>query len=274
MVRPSRRSGTSPAVLAIVLAAALGAALALALLGPAVAPRSATEIVGVPFTRDPGGASPLGTDHLGRDVLSRLLHGGRSLVLVPLAGTVLATVLGGTLGVLAASTGRRPQTVLSRCLDVLIVLPPVLVLLVLLNTGAPRTLVLVATIVLVTTPFAARYARAAAEPLLHTGYVEHELAAGGRLLGVLVRDVVPNLAGPLLADTGLRYVGAVYLTASAGFLGYGPAGAGADWGSMIAENMPGAGLNVLAVLAPCAALVLFTVSANLLADRLAHRWAR
>lgn len=263
-----------PLVLGTGLLLALVLAVALAVLGPVMAPRAPTEIVGAPFSRPGARVSFLGTDHLGRDVLSRVFHGGRSLVLVPLAGTALATLLGGSLGVLAAGAGRRAQTALIRCLDVLIVLPPVLVLLVLLNTSAPRALVLVATIVLVTTPFAARYARAAAEPLLRSGYVEHALASGDRRAAVLVRDVAPNLTGPLLADTGLRYVGAVYLVASAGFLGYGPAGQGVDWGSMIAENASGANLNVWAVVAPCAALALLTVSANLVADRLARRWAR
>lgn len=244
----------------------------LALTGPVLAPYGAGELVGVPFSTAHGGF--LGTDHLGRDAWSRVLHGGRPIVVVPVVATMLATLVGGSLGVLAAALGRRTGGAVMRVLDVVVVLPPVLVLLVLLSRSEDRTATLVATVVIVSTPFVARFARAAAVPVLTSGYVEQATAMGAGRVTVLVREVVPNLAGPLLADAGLRFVGAVYLVASAGFLGYGPTSPATDWGSMIAENIDGAALNPWPVVAPCIAVAALTVTSNLAADRVARRIAR
>lgn len=263
---PSRRRRRAELPLALLL----GAVVLVAVSGPLLAPYGLGETVDIPFT-PPGGWPPLGTDHLGRDVWSRLLHGGRAIVVVPLVATAAATVLGGVLGLVTAAGGRRAGGALMRFLDVVAVLPPVLVLLVLLHRFDGRSSALVLAVVVVTTPFVARFTRAAALPILASGYVEQAVATGERRLAVLAREVVPNLTGPVLADAGLRFVGAIYLAASAGFLGFGPAPPGTDWGSMIAENIEGARLNPWAVVAPCTAIALLTVPANLLADRVA-RW--
>ena len=90
----------------------------------------------------------------------------------------------------------------------------------------------------------------------------------------LVRDVVPNLARPLLADAGLRFIGAIYLVAAAGFLGFGPPPPSTDWGSMISENVGGAGLNSRATIGPSLMVLLLTIPTNLLADRYARQVAR
>lgn len=249
------------------------AVLAVMAIGPIVAPHGAAETLEAPFTRS-SNSWPLGTDHLGRDVWSRLLHGGRAIIGLPLLATLMASLIGGVLGVAACASPRRTGALVMRSLDVVVVLPPVLVLLVLLNRSPGRSWVLVVAVVVVTTPFAARYAQSAATPILASGYVEQALATGEGRAAVLRREVVPNLAGPLLADTGLRFVGAIHLAAAAGFLGFGPAPPATDWGSMIAENIDGAGLNPWAIVAPCLAIALLTVPTNLLADRFAQRVAR
>lgn len=199
-----------------------------------------------------------------------MLHGGRPIVLIPVVATGLATLVGGSLGILAAALGPRGSSAIIRVLDVLVMLPPILVLLILLSRGQNRSVTVIAAIVIVTVPFVARYIRAVALPVLASGYVEQALSMGDNRLTVFVREVVPNLAVPLLADAGLRLVGAVYLVAAAGFLGYGPTSPATDWGSMIAENIEGARLNAWPVVVPCVAIAVLTVSGNLAADRLSR----
>lgn len=270
--RGSRRPAGGRLGLALV-AAPLLAVVVVAIAGPWLAPHGVGETVAVPFS-DPGPGLPLGADHLGRSVWSRLLHGGRPIVLVPVVATAVTTVVGGLLGIAIASLSRRRERWLLSALDVVIVLPPVLVLLLALYRFGASSAVLVLVVVVVTTPYVARFTKATARPLLGTGWVEHAVAAGEGRWSVLVREVVPNLMGPLLADAGLRFVGAVYLVASAGFLGFGPAPPASDWSSMIAQNIEGAGLNLWSVVAPAAAIAALTVPTNLLADRLLRRLAR
>lgn len=253
----------------VVAAIAAGAVVVLALAGPWIAPHGAAETVGPPY-RPPGDVGVLGTDHLGRDLWSKILHGGRTVVVLPLLATAVATTLGAALGVVT-STGRLGGRAVQRGLDVLVVLPPMLVLLLLLYGLDDRSAAIVAAIVLVSTPFVARFTRAAVAPILASGYVESAVALGEGRIAVLAREVAPNLTGPLLADAGARFVGAVYLAAAAGFLGF---GAGeTDWGTLIADNLDGARLNPWGVVAPCLAVIALTVPANLVADGIARRWA-
>ncbi|GCB44757.1 ABC transporter permease [Streptomyces sp. NL15-2K] len=249
--------------------AAATAVVALALLGPFLA-GSHTASVGVPFL-PPGGGHLLGTDVLGRDVLNRVLAGGWIVVALATGATVLATTLGLVLGVLSALARRRSGELLFRGLDVLVVIPAVLLLLV-LATGFPGSdLAVLLAVALTTAPLSARVVRAAAQQVVTTGYVEVALSRGDSKLTVLVRDILPNILRPVLADTGLRFVAAVYLTSTAGFLGLGAGAPAANWGRMVAENLPGASLTVWPLVVPTVLLVVFTVAVNLLTDELAHR---
>lgn len=246
--------------------------VALALVGPFLA-GSPTAPVGVPFSA-PGDGHPLGTDALGRDVLNRVLVGGWIVVALATGATLLATALGVTIGVLATLARRRSGELLFRGLDVLAVIPAILLLLV-LATGFPGSdLAVLLAVALTTTPFSARVARAAAQQVVTTGYVEVALSRGDSKLTVLARDILPNILGPVLADTGLRFVAAIYLTSTAGFLGLGAGAPAANWGRMVAENLPGASLTVWPFVVPTVLLVVFAVSINLLTDELANRIGR
>ncbi|WP_282085349.1 ABC transporter permease subunit [Streptomyces tendae] len=242
--------------------------LLLALLGPAVAPHSPSAQLAAPF-QPPDAQFLLGTDVLGRDVASRVLGGGRTLVLTALAGTAAAGAVGLTAGVLAAMVSRRLGDLLVRCVDALAVLPALLVVLV-LAAGFPGShAALVTAVALATAPFSTRVLRAAADTVLDSGYVEAALARGDTRRAVLRHDVLPNIAGPALTDTALRLVAALHLTATAGFLGLGPGGAAPDWGRMVSENVPGATLAAAPFLAPALLLVVLSVCVGLLAGRLA-----
>ncbi len=257
----------SPAT--IVLFMLLLAVLFLAVFGPMISPHDRGTVVSLPF--DPA-IGVFGTDHLGRDVLSRILHGGRPIVIIPVVATVLATLIGGVLGVAAAAL--RRDDVIMRVMDVFAVIPSLLIALVLFHRFGAQHWVLALAVIIASIPFTTRYARAAAFPIIHSAYVEQARMIGESAPIILIRDVAPNLARPLLADAGLRFIGAIYLVAAAGFLGFGPPPPSTDWGSMISENIGGAGLNAWATIAPSLMVLLLTIPTNLLADRFARQFAR
>ncbi|MDT0429929.1 MULTISPECIES: ABC transporter permease [Streptomyces] len=247
--------------------------LLLALLGPLVAPYSPTAQLAAPF-QPPDGRFLLGTDVLGRDVASRVLGGGRSIVLTALAGTAAAGAIGMAVGVLAAMVSRRLGDLLVRCVDALAVVPALLVVLVLAAGFPGSDAALVAAVALATAPFSTRILRAAGETVLSSGYVEAALARGDSRPAVLRHDVLPNIAGTALMDTALRLVASLHLTATAGFLGLGQSGAEPDWGRMVNENVPGATLAATPFLAPALLLVGLSVCVGLPAGRLAEAVGR
>lgn len=253
----------------VALCVVLLAVLLLAVFGPMIASHDRGAVVSLPFDTEVG---VFGTDHLGRDVLSRILHGGRPIVIIPIVATALATLIGGVLGVAAAALQR--DDVIMRVMDVFAVIPSILVALVLFHRFGAQHWVLALAVIIASIPFTTRYARAVAFPIIHSAYVEQARMIGESAPIILIRDVVPNLARPLLADAGLRFIGAIYLVAAAGFLGFGPPPPSTDWGSMISENIGGAGLNPWATIAPSIMVLLLTIPTNLLADRFARQVAR
>ncbi|MEU3183950.1 ABC transporter permease subunit [Streptomyces sp. NPDC006923] len=240
----------------------------LALLGPLAAPHSPTEQLAAPFQR-PDGQFLLGTDILGRDVVSRVLSGGRTIVLIAMAGTAVAGVIGVAAGVLAALVSRRFGDLVLRVVDALAVLPALLLVLVLAAGFPGSDSAVVAAVALATAPFSVRVLRAAADAILTSGYVEVARARGDSGRSVLRHDVLPNIAGPVLLDTALRLVASLHLAATAGFLGLGRGGSAPNWGRMVNENIPGASLAMAPFLAPALLLVVLSVCVGLLAGRLA-----
>ncbi|MBB0242570.1 ABC transporter permease subunit [Streptomyces alkaliphilus] len=245
--------------------------LLLILLGPELAPHGPTATPGPPY-RPPAAGAPLGTDHLGRDVLSMVLHGGRPLLLTGLLAVGIGSVFGASAGLLTALAGARsrlPRMLLMRPLDALAAVPPVLLVLLIL-TALPGRVGLITAIALAGTPLSARVAYAAAEQVVGRAHVEAAIARGESRCRLLGREVLPLVAGALLADAGIRFTGAVYLVAAAGFLGVGGS-SDADWGRLIVEALPGASLQPLALLAPVLAVALVAVTVNLAADSAGHR---
>jgi peptide/nickel transport system permease protein len=236
-----------------------------ALCGPLIAPHGPTEQLGMPF-QAPGSGHPLGTDVLGRDVLSRLLCGGRVIVLTGLGATLLAGTAGLAAGVLAGLASRRTGDLVLRLVDALAVLPALLLILVLAAGFPGSDLAVVAAVALATTPFSVRVLRAATRQVAVTGYAEAAYARGDSRWAVLRHDILPNIAGPALMDTALRLVASIHLTSTAGFLGLGRGAPSPNWGRMVKENIPGAPLSAAPFLAPTLLLVLLSVCVGLLAD--------
>ncbi|RCG28571.1 ABC transporter permease [Sphaerisporangium album] len=260
--RPRRRP------LPLLAAAGASFVVAVALAGPLLAPYGPAERLGLPF-QAPGGAHPLGTDLLGRDVLSRVLWGGRVIVLTGVGATLAAGAVGMAAGVLAGLAPRHTGDLVLRLVDALTVLPALLLMLVLAAGFPGSDLAVVAAVALATTPFSVRVLRAATRRVAATGYAETAYARGDGRWAVLVHDILPNIAGPALVDTALRLVASVHLTATAGFLGLGRGAPAPNWGRMVNENLPGASLSAAAFLAPTSLLVLLSVCVGLLADRAA-----
>jgi peptide/nickel transport system permease protein len=245
--------------------AVLGLIVAVVLLGPYVAPHGPDSLIGIPFT-GPGGSSVLGTDALGRDVLSRILGGGRSLVVVAGAATVLAYLVGAAAGLLAGYTRSLIDPLIMRFLDVIIAFPPILFLLV-LASGAGHSLIgLTLGIAAVQFPGVARIVRSAALQVSVRGYVEAATARGEPARYVLFREILPNIRSIIVADAGPRLTISILLVAALSFLGFGQRPPAPDWASMISDNQPGLTLNPWAALAPALIIAALTVSLNILAD--------
>ena len=219
--------------------------LALIAIGPFFAPHDPAGIAGIPLQR-PNGPFLFGTDALGRDVLSRLLWGGRSIVGLAVLATGLAYVVGASIGLLAGYTKSLVDPLLMRAMDVLLAVPPLLFLLV-LATGAGRSIpVLVLGVATVHVPSIARIVRAATQEVSTRGYVEAAVARGERIPALLAREILPNVLG----------------------LGLQPPAA--DWALMIAENRGGITLQPWAVAAPALLIAFLTISVNLVADAVAR----
>ncbi|MFD5653379.1 ABC transporter permease [Streptomyces sp. NPDC127039] len=249
------------------MAVLVGAVVVAGLVGPWLAPHSATELVATPYT-GPGPGHLLGTDHLGRDVLSRLLRGGPSVLLTTASATAVTVVLGTAAGLLAALAGhRRPaaEGVVMRPFDALAALPPMLALLLVLTAVPSRIGVVLASCV-AGLPLSARIIRSAALPVLRRPHVELAVARGERWFWVLRHEVLPLVVTTVLADAGLRFVFSLYLVSAAGFLGVGASGS--DWGTLVHEALPGAALQPYALLAPLVAIAVLAVGVNLLSDTL------
>ncbi|MFI6163700.1 ATP-binding cassette domain-containing protein [Micromonospora haikouensis] len=263
MSPPGRRHRTPARLRLAVGVALLAVPLLVAVVGPALAGDAAPR--GRPF--DPGGA--FGTDFVGRDVLRQVLLGGRSVVGVALAATALAYLVGVPLGLLAALTRRRwLDELVMRPLDLLLAVPS-LILLILLAATAPRgPATLVGIVAVIGLPEVARISRAAALPLAHGPAMEAMRLYRETWWRRAVGHVVTGSRRVLLADAGVRFIGALYLVATASFLGVGVAPDAADWAVMVDRNRAGLLLQPWSVLVPAALLVALAVGVNLVADRL------
>ncbi|KUJ68412.1 ABC transporter permease [Streptomyces albus subsp. albus] len=268
------RGTRRPAVRTLVRTAPAMLFTALALAGPWLAPHAIDKPVTEPYGGHGQDGAALGGDQLGRDVLSRLLAGGRELIATSLLVAALVTGIAALLGTAGALRPRLGRVVERAC-DVLMLLPAVLgILLVTLSWPDGGRPAVISAAVALGVPYAVRLVAAAAAPVAHSGYVEAAVAGGERLWHLVVREVLPNLRASLLALFGLRFVAAVHLVATAGFLQVGPQPPAADWALMIRENAPGILLNPWAVVAPSIAIGLLAMSVNLAADALAPRTGR
>jgi peptide/nickel transport system permease protein len=245
----------------------------LAVLGPYVAPHAPTQPIGAPLS-GPSGGAPLGTDFLGRDVLSRLLFGGRSVIGLAAAATGLAYLVGLAIGLVAGYSRTLVDPLLMRTVDVMLAFPPLLFLLVLIAGAGSSVGVLVLGVAIIQAPAISRIVRTATLEVSVRGYVEAAVARGERAVAVISREVLPNILAPVLVDAGLRFTYSILIIASVNFLGLGLQPPNSDWARMIGENRAYISLNSLAVVAPAAMIAILTIGVNLTGDAIARSLGR
>ena len=253
--------------------ALLFAVVALALVGPLFSPHPPDEPIGIPLT-GPADGAPLGTDFLGRDVLSRVLWGGRSVLLYAGLATLLAYLVGGTVGLIAGYNRALADSVLMRFVDVLLSFPPLIFLLVLVTGAGTSPWILVIGVALIQAPLVARIVRTATLEQAVRGFVEAAVARGERTGAIVRRELLPNIVAPIAADAGLRFTYSIILVASVNFLGLGLQPPAADWALIISENRTGLDLNPLVILAPALLIALLTIALNLVGDAVARTLGR
>ena len=243
--------------------------LGAALLAPLLAPYGETEVVGDVWEASSRSAL-LGTDQLGRDLVSRLLYGARNTVGVALVATLLAFVLGVVGGSAAALIGGWVDSLLNWLVEVLLALPSLILALLLLSVLSPSvtTVVLVSALLSATRVF--RLARALALDMTAVEFVELARLRGEGWWWVVRSEIVPNTYGPLLAELGLRFCFVFLFISSLSFLGLGMQPPTADWGSMVRDNAGAMPFGLAAPFFPAAAIALLTVAVNLVVDWLAQ----
>lgn len=236
------------------------------LFGPAFAPHDPEQLaVGLPLSA-PSADLPLGTDHLGRDVFSRFLSGGRMVLLIPLAAVALAALIGGLPGMVAAYLGGTVDAIVARLFDILLTLPPLLIALAVIAGFGSSTTVLLITVALIYAPQVGRVARGATSSVVAADYVEAARARGERSLTIVVREIAPNITGPVVSDLALRVTYGVIFIATLNFLGLGAQPPSPDWGLSIAESLGFVQVQPWASLAPVVGIAALSVGLNLVAD--------
>ncbi|MBG6120354.1 MULTISPECIES: ABC transporter permease [unclassified Sphingobium] len=240
--------------------------LAVALFGPMLAPYPVGAFVAYDVFDGQSAKHWLGSDYLGRDVLSRLMSGARYTVGLAAAAALLASTSGTALALTAAVGGAKVDEPLSRFMDMLISIPSKIFSLVLVAAFGSSLGLLLLIAAFTYIPGNYRIARALAVNLAQMDYVQVAKARGERRFYIAIAEILPNMIHPLLADFGLRFVFIVLLLSGLSFLGLGVQPPDADLGSLVRENISGLGEGALAIIAPAVAIATLTVGVNLLID--------
>lgn len=242
--------------------------LAAAIVGPLLAPYPVGAFVDYEVFSGLSSRFLLGSDYLGRDVLSRLLWGARYTVFLGAGAALLASMTGTALALTASVRGGWVDEVLSRAMDTLISIPSKIFALVMVAAFGSSLGLLLAITAITYVPGNFRIARALAMNVVALDFVTVARARGEGAVHIALREVLPNMLRPLLADFGLRFVFIVLLLSGLSFLGLGVQPPHADLGSLVRENISGITEGAPAIIVPAIAIATLTVGANLLIDAL------
>ena len=245
-------------------------ALICAVFAPWIAPFGERDIVGeiwLPM----GDGHLLGTDNLGRDLLSRLIFGARTTIFVALAATVLSFSLGMILSFTAAVTGGLVDQTLSRFNDLMMAIPTLIFALVVLAVLPQELWILILVMAVLDSTRVFRIGRAVALDVAVMEFVEAARLRGEGGLWIIFREILPNTISPLLAEFGLRFAFSILFLSTLSFLGLGIQPPAADWGGMVKDNKDGIIFGIAAALVPGAAIAGLAISVNLVVDWLMKR---
>lgn len=240
-----------------------------ATLAPLIAPYSPTDIDPAHALQGPTWAHPFGTDEFGRDVLSRVIYGGRLALAVAVSATLIAVVAGGAIGLTLGYVRGWIEEVGSRILDAVLAVPGILILLVIVTALGTGPWVILFAMAVHYAPGSARIVRAAAMEVMPQDFVTAARARGERGASIVLREVQPNVRDVLFVEFAIRASWAVLLISALSFLGFGANPPTADWGLMIAEGQSTLSIAAWITLFPILALSTLVIGLNLAADGLA-----
>jgi peptide/nickel transport system permease protein len=241
----------------------------IAVFGPLFAPHGPADFMGLP-NKLPFGTAYFGTDHLGQDVLSRFLDGGRTILVLATLSTLLGLVLGTSLGLLAAYSRGLLDDVVMRAMDVILAFPQILLALVAISTLGPSGWLMVLAVGLTNMPRVARVTRAAAQPIVERDFVAAAEAIGLPRWRILFGEILPNVLSPLMVESSLRLTYSIGVIAALAFLGFSTNPNGADWGLMIQENFIALVVQPWGVVLPMLAVALLTIGTGMIGDGIAR----
>ena len=247
-----------------------GAFVFVALFAPWIAPYPAGEVVGDVWAAA-SGKYLLGTDNLGRDLLSRMIHGTRVTLTIAGLATALSFTMGSILGFVAAVVGGWVDQCLSRGVDLLMAIPTLIFALVVLSVLPSTITVLVLVMGTLDATRVFRLSRAVAADINVMDFVEAARLRGEKTRWIVFSEILPNALTPLVSELGLRFIFAVLFLSALSFIGLGVQPPDADWGAMVKENKEGIVFGIPAALIPAAAISVLTISVNLVADWILNR---
>lgn len=256
----------------------------MAIFAPLIAPYGMAEVVGDVWEPSrieillgiaPDGYTEsqywLGTDNIGRDLLTRMIYGGRTTIFIATMATVVSFTLGSVLGFFAAVTGGWVDQALSRFVDLVMSIPTLIFALVVLSVMPVTVPVLIVVMGLLDSTRVYRLARAVAVDIEVMDYVEAARLRGEKMKWIIFREILPNALSPLVAEMGLRFIFMVLFVSTLSFLGLGVQPPEADWGGIVKENKDGIVYGIPAALLPAFAIATLAISVNLVADWVLNR---
>ncbi len=241
-----------------------------AVFAPVLTPYGESEIVGSAYELW-GEGFVLGTDNLGRDMLTRLIYGARNTIGIAFATTVLSFLIGGIFGLMATALGGWVDQLLGRIVDVLMAIPTLIFALLLLTILGTDMIVLILVIAVLDSTRVFRLARAVSMNIVVLDFVEAARLRGEGTTWIILREVLPNSMPPLVAEFGLRFCFVFLFISSLSFLGLGLQPPTADWGSMVRDNATLITYGDITPLLPAGAIALLTVGVNFVVDWFLHK---
>jgi peptide/nickel transport system permease protein len=256
------------------LSARLGLAMILinmfaAIFTPYIAPYTETEVVGdvwLPMSKD----HLLGTDHIGRDMFTRMLYGARNTIAIAFVTTMLSFVVGIVCGFFAATIGGWTDQVLSRIVDIMMAIPILIFALMVLSVVGTSITAMILVIALLDSTRVYRLSRAVAMDIEVMEYIEAARLRGEKIWWLMRHEILPNAMPPLVAEFGLRFCFVFLFIAALSFLGLGIQPPTADWGGMVRENSGAITFGIFVPLWPAGAIAFLTVRVNLIVDWFLH----
>ena len=256
------------------LSARIGLAMVLinviaAVFTPYIAPYGETEIVSdvwMPSSSE----NYLGTDHLGRDLFTRLIYGARNTIAIAFITTLLSFIIGSLLGFFAATLGGWTELTLSRIIDILMAFPTLIFALIALSVVGTSISALILVIAILDSTRVYRLSRAVAMDITVMEFVEAARLRGEKIWWVMRKEILPNAMPPLVAEFGLRFCFVFLFIAALSFLGLGIQPPTADWGGMVRENAGAITFGIFTPLWPAGAIAFLTVGVNLIVDWFLH----